>query len=82
MAPARQGPGAPACERFGARPEHGAARIDEIDEEKTVVVMCHHGIRSLSVAAVLRSIGFEEAYSMAGGIDRWSMEIDQAVPRY
>ncbi|MEO1130137.1 MAG: rhodanese-like domain-containing protein, partial [Planctomycetota bacterium] len=36
-----------------------AARIDEIDEEKTVVVMCHHGIRSLSVAAVLRSIGFE-----------------------
>jgi rhodanese-related sulfurtransferase len=59
-----------------------AARIDEIDEEKTVVVMCHHGIRSLSVAAVLRSNGFDEAYSMAGGIDRWSIEIDQVVPRY
>ncbi|MGA2134179.1 MAG: rhodanese-like domain-containing protein [Bryobacteraceae bacterium] len=47
-----------------------------------LVVFCHHGIRSLQVAGWLRSQGLEDAASMAGGIDRWSLEIDPTVPRY
>ncbi|HTQ56448.1 MAG TPA: rhodanese-like domain-containing protein [Bryobacteraceae bacterium] len=47
-----------------------------------LVVFCHHGVRSLQVAEWLRRQGLEEAVSMAGGIDRWSREIDPRVPRY
>ena len=48
----------------------------------TVVVYCHHGIRSLSGAAILEMNGIPEAYSLAGGIEAWSQLIDPTVPRY
>jgi len=51
-------------------------------EEATLIVFCHHGMRSLQVVSWLREQGLERASSMAGGIDRWSLEIDPAVPRY
>lgn len=47
-----------------------------------VAVHCHHGGRSLKVAVWLRNQGFAQAQSMAGGIDRWSLEIEPSVPRY
>ncbi len=47
-----------------------------------VVVYCHHGIRSLNVAAWLRGQGIEGVRSLAGGIERWAVEIDPAMPRY
>jgi rhodanese-related sulfurtransferase len=47
-----------------------------------VVVFCHHGMRSLSVVNWLRQQGVDACQSMAGGIDRWSAEIDSTVPRY
>jgi rhodanese-related sulfurtransferase len=47
-----------------------------------VVVYCHHGIRSLSGAAILQQFGLENVYSMAGGIDVWSQVVDPSVPRY
>jgi rhodanese-related sulfurtransferase len=49
---------------------------------ESVVLYCHHGIRSLDAAAWLRSQGISGARSMAGGIDRWSIEVDPKVPRY
>lgn len=48
----------------------------------TVVVYCHHGVRSLSGAAILEANGVPEAYSLAGGIEAWSTLIDPSVPRY
>lgn len=47
-----------------------------------IVVFCHHGRRSLNAVAWLRSQGIANARSMAGGIDRWSVEVDPQVPRY
>jgi rhodanese-related sulfurtransferase len=49
---------------------------------KQVVVLCHHGGRSLRVAQWFRQNGFPNALSMAGGIDLWSQIIDPSVPRY
>lgn len=49
---------------------------------KRIIVHCHHGGRSLRVANWLRANGHGDAQSMAGGIDAWSLEIDQTVPRY
>ncbi len=58
-------------------------RLSELDAgDSRIVVFCHHGMRSLSVADWLRRQGVENCQSMSGGIDRWSREIDPAVPRY
>jgi len=54
----------------------------ELDPDAHIVVLCHHGQRSLSVAMWLRGQGFERAQSLAGGIDGWSRTIDANVPRY
>lgn len=57
-------------------------RLEELKAEtREIVVYCHHGMRSLSVANYLRAQGVP-ALSLSGGIDRWSQEIDPAVPRY
>jgi rhodanese-related sulfurtransferase len=56
--------------------------LQRIEGAEQIVVFCHHGMRSLDAAAWLRSQGVEGARSMAGGIDRWSAEIDPAIPRY
>jgi rhodanese-related sulfurtransferase len=54
----------------------------ELDPDERLVVMCHHGQRSMSVAAWLRNQGFEQAQSLRGGIDAWSAEVDPSVGRY
>ena len=55
---------------------------DLADIEEPIVVLCHHGVRSLSVVEWLRRQGVENCASMAGGIDLWSRQIDPSVPRY
>jgi adenylyltransferase/sulfurtransferase len=47
-----------------------------------IVTYCHHGIRSLNAAAMLEKLGHARVASLAGGIDRWSLDIDPSVPRY
>src|ERR1700675_667925 len=54
----------------------------ELDPDAPIVVLCHHGARSLSVTMWLRNQGFEQVQSLAGGIDAWSRTIDPAIPRY
>ena len=54
----------------------------ELDPDEPVVVVCHHGQRSLHVTLWLRQQGYEQAQSLAGGIDEWSRSVDPAVPRY
>lgn len=54
----------------------------ELDPDQPIVVMCHHGARSLSVTMWLRNQGFEHVQSLAGGIDSWSRTIDPTIPRY
>ena len=57
-------------------------RLAELDAHRVTVVMCHGGVRSARVAEYLAGSGFEKVYNLVGGIDAWSQEIDQAVPRY
>jgi rhodanese-related sulfurtransferase len=54
----------------------------ELDPDAPIVVLCHHGARSLSVTMWLRNQGFEQVQSLAGGIDAWSRTIDPTIPRY
>jgi rhodanese-related sulfurtransferase len=55
---------------------------EELDPQKHVVVVCHHGVRSMNVTAWLRQQGFENVQSLRGGIDRWAREIDPKIPLY
>jgi rhodanese-related sulfurtransferase len=58
------------------------SRLDAQADERPLIVFCHHGVRSLNVVHWLREHGVDACQSMAGGIDRWSLEIDPLVPRY
>jgi rhodanese-related sulfurtransferase len=54
----------------------------ELDPDDRLLILCHHGARSLSVTSWLRQQGFESAQSVAGGIEAWSREVDPGIPRY
>ena len=58
------------------------SRLDAQADDAPLIVFCHHGVRSLNVVHWLREQGVDACQSMAGGIDRWSLEIDPSVPRY
>lgn len=79
-------------EEFGLAFINGAFRLPmseitdryrELDSAiRPLVVLCHHGVRSRHVVQWLRQQGYSDALNMTGGIDRWSREIDPAIPRY
>jgi rhodanese-related sulfurtransferase len=58
-----------------------ARQIGELDPRDEVVLICHHGVRSLAAQRLLAGAGFR-ARSLRGGIDAWSAEIDPALARY
>ena len=57
------------------------AHLPLFEAAEEVVLYCHHGVRSLNAALMLRQQGIA-ARSMSGGIARWSEEIDPSVPKY
>jgi rhodanese-related sulfurtransferase len=59
-----------------------AVRHTELDPDRPTVCICHHGIRSASVAAALEGFDFRELYNLTGGLERWSLEVDPSMPRY
>ncbi len=61
-----------------------ASRVDEIEQwkDEEIVVYCHHGIRSLNAIGQLKHFGFTKLRNLAGGIDRWSTDVDPKAPRY
>jgi rhodanese-related sulfurtransferase len=54
----------------------------ELDPDEHIVVMCHHGVRSLTVTNWLRQQGFDKVQSMRGGIDGWARTVDPKIPLY
>jgi rhodanese-related sulfurtransferase len=58
------------------------SQISCLDTAAEWIIICHHGIRSAQVAMYLAGMGFERVANLIGGIDRWSLTVDQTVPRY
>jgi len=56
--------------------------IDNVPTGRPLVLMCHHGIRSMHAARALAERGHSDITNMTGGIDLWSVQVDPAVPRY
>jgi rhodanese-related sulfurtransferase len=57
-------------------------RLDEIDAQRPVVCLCHHGMRSLRVAHFLESRGYSQVMNLEGGIDAWARLVDPSLPTY
>ena len=57
--------------------------VDRLPSQTPVVAICHAGVRSLNFAIWLLDQGFSsEVWSLDGGIEAWSLEVDPSVPRY
>ena len=65
-----------------ARSREAALPDSLLDKEAEIVVFCHTGVRSAQVTAWLRTLGWKNVWSMAGGIDAYALEIDPSVGRY
>jgi len=62
--------------------EAAMATIEALPKDATIVLYCHHGIRSMQAASQLLERGYSNVYNLEGGIDAWSMHVDSSVPRY
>jgi rhodanese-related sulfurtransferase len=57
-------------------------RCEEVDPEREVVVICHHGGRSMQVAMFLERKGYGAVYNLTGGVEAWAGEVDPSMRRY
>ena len=53
-----------------------------LPRDRDIVVYCHHGTRSQAAAEFLTARGYDAVWNLAGGIDRWSTDVDHGLPRY
>ena len=60
----------------------GLQQLASLPKDAEIVFHCHHGIRSMEAAQYFRAEGFTRLYNLQGGIDAWSLEVDESVPRY
>jgi rhodanese-related sulfurtransferase len=58
------------------------SRVAEVDDQRPIVCICHHGGRSAQVAQFLESRGLTQVFNLSGGLDRWSRDVDPSFPRY
>lgn len=56
--------------------------LDALPREQALLILCHHGIRSMHVARFLEQQGFDDLFNIAGGTEAWSRTVDSALPRY
>ncbi len=57
-------------------------QLELLPQDHPLIVLCHHGTRSAMVTEFLRSNGFDNACNLAGGIDAWACQVEQAMMRY
>lgn len=58
------------------------ARCDKLDPDRELVVVCHHGARSLQVALFLENKGFRNVHNLTGGVEAWAIEVAPGFRRY
>jgi molybdopterin/thiamine biosynthesis adenylyltransferase/rhodanese-related sulfurtransferase len=57
-------------------------RMNELDTARDMVVYCRSGVRSGRAVDMLQAAGFRKIKNMAGGILRWSDDVDPNTPKY
>mgnify|MGYP001358421961 FL=1 len=57
-------------------------RLGELPPNEEIVVICHHGQRSLQVAMFLERQGYSSPINLTGGVSAWADEVAPDFPRY
>ncbi len=57
-------------------------RLNELNKEQEIVVICHHGMRSAQVGMFLEQNGFKNIINLMGGVAAWAEDVDPQMPRY
>ncbi|ORU91879.1 MAG: rhodanese [Cycloclasticus sp. symbiont of Poecilosclerida sp. M] len=57
-------------------------RLSELPKNKTIVAICHHGMRSQQVAQFLLQNGFSDIVNLTGGVNAWANDVDKNMPTY
>jgi adenylyltransferase/sulfurtransferase len=55
---------------------------EELSPDESLVLYCHHGMRSGRAQGYLKAQGFTDVLNLTGGIDAWSLQVDPSVKRY
>ena len=58
------------------------SRLNELSTDREIIVHCKVGGRSAQAVRRLRAAGFKRVWNLAGGIQRWSKDVDSSVPTY
>lgn len=58
------------------------SRLDELDPDEQIVIICHHGVRSRMMGRFLESAGFSDVINLSSGVDGWAKEVDSTMPTY
>ena len=58
------------------------ARLQELPADTDIVVVCHHGMRSLQVAQFLKQSGLARVFNLSGGIAAWAAQVDPDMSQY
>jgi monothiol glutaredoxin len=61
---------------------NGRAELEALPKDTALAFLCHHGGRSAQAAEQFRALGFTKVHNVTGGIDAWSDEVDNGVPKY
>ena len=56
--------------------------IDQLPQDRELIIFCHHGGRSANVAMALVQRGHTNVTNMTGGIDAWSDQVDPTISKY
>jgi adenylyltransferase/sulfurtransferase len=57
-------------------------RIHELDASQKIVALCKMGSRSIKAVKVLHDAGFNDVWSLTGGIHAWSDRVDRSIRKY
>lgn len=57
-------------------------RMAELPDDRAIVTICHHGVRSFQVGLYLKNAGFDEVISLKGGVEAWANDVDPAMAHY
>jgi len=58
------------------------AKLESLDPEQEIVVICHHGIRSAQVCHYLERQGYGHMINLTGGVESWAREVDVNMAVY
>jgi rhodanese-related sulfurtransferase len=57
-------------------------RVSELDDDRPIVCVCHHGARSMQVAAFLERNGFSDITNLTGGVHAWAVQVEPSMQKY